>query len=102
MLVFPVLYVGLWWVTFKYLGRIFEKPNQVNAEFWFLLSFFLPLFLGFHLIALFDWVDFLGLTPVYLTGLLVFLKLAKKRWFIWNAVFAVLVHAFIIVSFIVK
>lgn len=100
LLVFPVLYLGLWWVSFKYLARIFNKPNQVNAEFWFLLSFFLPLFLGFHLIALFDWVDMMGLAPIYLTGLIVFLKLSKNRWFVVNLVLSFVFHAFFILSLV--
>lgn len=100
LLIFPVLYAGLWWVTFKYLARIFDKPNQVNAEFWFLLSFFLPLFLGFHLTAMFDWVDMMGLAPIYLTGLIVFLKLSKPRWFVVNTVFAILFHIVFIISLV--
>ncbi|MDA3891915.1 MAG: glycosyltransferase family 39 protein [Salinivirgaceae bacterium] len=98
IIIFPVLYIGLWWVTFKYLARIFEKPNQVNPEFWFLLSFFLPLFIGFHLIALFDWVDSFGLIPIYLTGFIVLLKLAKKRWFIWSLAFSFIAHLLLVLG----
>jgi len=96
ILIFPVLYIGLWWVTFKYFGRIFKKPNQINSEFWFLLSFFLPLFLGFHLISLFSWVDFLGLIPVYITGMIVLLKLIKTRWIYWSLGFSISCHLLLI------
>lgn len=92
ILVFPILYIGLWWITLKYFGRIFNKPNQVNPEFWFLLSFFLPAFLGFHLISLFSWVDFLGLIPIYITGMIVLLKLIKKRWMYWSLGFSIIIH----------
>lgn len=92
LMIFPVLFVGLWWLTFKYIGRIFEKPNQVNAEFWFLLAFFLPLFLGFHIVSMFDWVDFFGLAPIYIIGCIVFFKLAKIRWLRLNLIFALVIH----------
>jgi len=96
-LIFPVLYIGLWWVTFKYFGRFFEKPNQVNPELWFMLSFFLPLFIGFHLIAIFSWVDILGMIPVYISGMIVLLKLIKKRWLYWAIGFSVFAHLALLV-----
>lgn len=99
LLIFPVLYIGLWWVTFKYFGRIFKKPNQINSEFWFLLSFFLPLFVGFHLIALFSNVDYLGLIPVYISGMIVLLKLIKRRWILWSFAFSIIIHAVLIYRF---
>jgi len=92
ILIFPVLYIGLWWVTLKYFGRIFKKPNQVNAELWFMFAFFLPLFLGFHMISFFSRVDFLGLIPVYISGFVVLLKLIKKRWYHWSVGFSILGH----------
>jgi len=100
VLIFPVLYIGLWWVTFKYFGRIFKKPNQINSEFWFLLSFFLPLFLGFHLISFFSWVDFLGLIPVYITGLILLLKLIKTRWIYWSIGFSIALHFLLLMAII--
>ena len=96
ILILPVLYLGLWWVTLKYFGRIFKKPNQVNPEFWFLLSFFLPLFLGFHLISFFSWVDFLGLIPAYFTGMIVLLKLIKTRWMYWSLGLTIAAHLLLI------
>ncbi len=92
IMIFPVLYIGLWWVTFKYFGRIFKKPNQVNAEFWFMFAFFLPLFLGFHMISFFSRVDFLGLIPVFVSGFVVLLRLIKKRWYYWSLGFSILGH----------
>lgn len=102
LLIFPILYAGLWWVAFKYLTRIFNKPNQINPELWFLLSFFLPLFFGFHLIALFDWVDMFGLIPIYLTGLIVFLKLSKPRWFKVSLIISIVFHLFFLITVFIK
>ena len=92
IMIFPILYIGLWWVTFKYFGRIFKKPNQVNAELWFMFAFFLPLFLGFHMISFFSRVDFLGLIPVFVSGFVVLLKLIKKRWYYWSIGFSAAAH----------
>ncbi len=100
VLIYPVLYIGLWWVTLKYFGRFFKKPNQVNPEFWFLLSFFLPAFLGFHMISFFTWVDYLGLIPVYTTGMIVLLKLIKNRWFYWSLGFSIVVHVILLAGLI--
>ncbi len=97
LLIFPILYIGLWWVTFKYFGRIFKKPNQVNPELWFLFAFFIPLFTGFHLISVFGHVDFLGLIPVYIPGMIVLLKLIKRPWMIWSFGFSIISHLWIII-----
>ncbi len=96
ILIFPILYIGLWWVTFKYFGRIFKKPNQVNSELWFLFAFFIPLFTGFHLISIFGHVDFFGLIPIYIPGMIVLLKLIKKPWMAWSFGFSIISHLWLV------
>lgn len=83
-LLMPVLFVGLWWLLFKYFGRIINKPNQVNSEFWFLLCFFIPMYLGVYIIAFFYSIPAEQLIPIYLIGLVIFGKLMKRRWVFWH------------------
>ncbi len=80
----PVLFIGFWWLFFKYFGRIINKPNQVNPEFWFLLCFFIPMFLGVYVISFFYSMPIDQLLPIYLVGLIIFGKLMKKRWLYWH------------------
>lgn len=97
-LLLPVVFVGLWWVMFRYFGRIFKKPNQVNPELWFLISFFAPLFLGFYVISFFLWVKLNWLMPAYITGIILLSRFLKLKWIKWHLVFSIVFHALVIIE----
>ncbi|MBI9066433.1 MAG: glycosyltransferase family 39 protein [Salinivirgaceae bacterium] len=99
----PVLFVAIWWVVIKYVKRIFKKPNQINPEIWFLLSFLLPMFIGFYILSFFLWVKMNWLFPTYITGIILVGKLIKEKWIKWQIVASVILHIlfFIQVAFYV-
>jgi len=80
----PVLFVGLWWLFGKYLWRIVTKPNQTNAEMWFLFSFFFPTFIGIYLVSIFGEVKYNWLIPTYITGIIMIAKILNERWQKWH------------------
>jgi len=94
-LLLPIVFIGLWWVMFKYFGRIFKKPNQINPELWFLLSFFVPLFLGFYTVSCFYWVKLNWLMPTYISGIVIMGKFIKYRWMKWHLAFSILFHVLV-------
>ena len=92
IILMPVLFVGLWWLFGKYLWRIVTKPNQTNPEIWFLLSFFLPTFIGVYLVSIFGEVKYNWLIPTYITGVIMLARFLNLRWQKWNWYCVVAVH----------
>lgn len=84
IILMPVLFVGLWWLFGKYLWRIVTKPNQINPEMWFLLSFFLPIFIGVYLVSIFGEVKYNWLIPTYITGIIMMARFLNLRWQKWH------------------
>jgi 4-amino-4-deoxy-L-arabinose transferase-like glycosyltransferase len=96
----PVGFIGLWWIVFRYFGRIFKKPNQINPELWFLLSFFLPMFLGFYMISFFYWVKLNWLMPAYITGLIFLARFIHLKWIKWQLMLSVLFHVIVMIEIV--
>lgn len=84
IILMPVLFVGLWWLFGKYMWRIVTKPNQTNPEMWFLLSFFLPTFIGVYLVSIFGEVKYNWLIPTYITGIIMVARFLNLRWQKWH------------------
>jgi len=99
-LLLPIVYVGLWWIMFRYFGRIFKKPNQINPELWFLFSFFIPMFIGFYMISFFYWIKLNWLMPTYITGIIILGKFIREKWIKWHLLFSALFHVIIIIEVI--
>ena len=92
IILMPVLFVGLWWLFGKYIWRIVTKPNQTNPEIWFLLSFFLPTFIGVYLVSIFGEVKYNWLIPTYITGIIMLARFLNLRWQKWNWYCVVAIH----------
>lgn len=92
IILMPILFVGLWWVTGKYLLRIITKPNQINPEMWFLYCFFMPIFVGVYLVSIFGEVKYNWLIPTYITGIIMMARLLKKRWQKWHWACTIAIH----------
>lgn len=99
-LLVPIGFVGIWWIISRYFGRIFKKPNQINPELWFLLSFFLPMFLGFYMISFFYWVKLNWLMPAYITGLIFLARFINKKWIKWQIIISLLFHVIVMIEVI--
>ncbi len=84
LLLLPILFFGFWWVAIKYVIRIFSKPNQINAQVWFLLSFYLPMFVGYYVLLPFNQLHLDWLLPAYFTGIVILGKFIKLRWLKWH------------------
>jgi 4-amino-4-deoxy-L-arabinose transferase-like glycosyltransferase len=100
LLLLPIIYVGLWWIMFRYFGRIFKKPNQINPELWFLFSFFLPMFIGFYMVSFFYWVKLNCLMPTYITGIIILGKFIREKWIKWHILISAVFHILIMVEVI--
>lgn len=93
IILMPILFAGLWWLFGKYLWRIITKPNQTNAEMWFLFSFFMPTFLGVYLVSIFGEVKYNWLIPTYITGMVMMARLLNEKWRKWHWIATVAIHA---------
>ncbi|MCK9205747.1 MAG: glycosyltransferase family 39 protein [Salinivirgaceae bacterium] len=99
-LLLPIVFIGLWWVMFRYFGRIFKKPNQVNPEIWFLISFFVPMFIGFYMLSFFLWVKLNWLMPTYISGLILFGIFINEKWLKWHYAWSIALHVVMMVEII--
>ncbi|MBT8180878.1 MAG: glycosyltransferase family 39 protein, partial [Eudoraea sp.] len=66
----PILFFTIATITYKYLKKIIFKFKLPSQKSLFLLSFFIPVFLGFFLISPFYWVKLNWMMPAYITGII--------------------------------
>ncbi|MCF6213257.1 MAG: glycosyltransferase family 39 protein [Flavobacteriaceae bacterium] len=92
LILIPVLFIFIVILTFKTLKKHLLKWQLPKAPNLFLLSFFLPTFLGFFAISLFYWVKINWLMPGYISGLIFASIYISKKWIKLNTVLAILIH----------
>lgn len=97
-LLVPILFIGLWWIAFKYFNRLFKRPNQINPEIWFLISFFFPMYLGFYMLSFFLWVKLNWLMPTYISGIIILGIFFQPKWIKWHYLFSVLFHLLMVIE----
>ncbi|MFI5124962.1 MAG: hypothetical protein ACHQDF_06525, partial [Chitinophagales bacterium] len=79
-----------------FLYRLFRKYRwkfaRIPDDLLFLLSFFIPLFLGFLFISFFYWVKLNWLMPAYVTGIIWICRYWNKKWIRIQLIFSLVLH----------
>lgn len=88
----PVLFFSLVVMLFKTVRRVFRHPRRISAAHLFLLSFFVPLFLGFFAISPLYWIKLNWMMPAYLTGIIWVCTYFTDRWLKVQYIFSFVVH----------
>jgi 4-amino-4-deoxy-L-arabinose transferase-like glycosyltransferase len=86
----PILFFTIATITYKYLKKIIYRFKLPSQKTLFLLSFFIPVFLGFFLISPFYWVKLNWMMPAYITGIIlvtIFVSLKMRNYQIGFSVF---------------
>ena len=100
LILLPPLFIFLVIITFKNLKKHLLKWCFPEDKQLFLLSFFLPTFLGFFAISLFYWVKINWLMPGYITGVVFASIYISRKWLKTNLIFAVIFHLLIAIEVI--
>jgi len=81
LLIYPVVFILLSVLVFKYTKRFLIKFKLPATPVLFLLSFCIPTFLGFFLLSPLYWIKINWLVPSYITGIILIAMIYKLRWF---------------------
>ena len=90
IILLPILFFVMAIIGFKFLKKIIYKFKLPSQKTLFLLSFFIPVFLGFFLISPFYWVKLNWIMPAYITGIIlvtIFLSPKMRNYQIGFSVF---------------
>ncbi len=66
----PILFFSFFYFIYRLIRKYGLKFTRIPDDQLFLLSFFVPLFLGFLFISLFYWVKLNWMMPAYITGII--------------------------------
>lgn len=92
LIVTPPLFIFIAILTFKTIKKQLLKWRFPEDKKLFLLSFFIPTFLGFFAISLFYWVKINWLMPGYIAGFIFASIYISKKWIKINTWFAIVLH----------
>lgn len=92
LIVIPPLFIFIAILTFKTIKKQLLKWHFPEDKNLFLLSFFLPTFLGFFAISFFYWVKINWLMPGYIAGFIFASIYISKKWVKVNLWFSLVLH----------
>lgn len=88
----PILFFSLVYFIYRLVKRYYYRILKIPSSNLFLLSFFLPVFLGFFLLSVFYWVKLNWMMPAYLTGIIWLSIYLKQKWVKAQLIFSAVVH----------
>lgn len=88
----PVLFFSLFYFLFKFLKKSRWRFFIISQKNLFLLSFFLPLFLGFILLSFIYWIKLNWIMPAYVSGIIWVSGYISKKWIRYQVIFSAVIH----------
>ncbi len=88
----PILFFSLIYFIVRVCKKYRFGINRIPGDQLFLLSFFIPLFLGFFAISFFYWVKLNWMMPSYITGIIWVARFWNKKWLKYQLVLSLIVH----------
>ncbi|CAL1519849.1 glycosyltransferase family 39 protein [Chitinophaga sp. MM2321] len=96
----PVLLVALFYYLYKAARKYGWRIMQIPADKLFLLSFFLPVFLGFLLLSPVYWVKLNWMMPAYITGIIWVSTWLGMKYIRWQWIVSLVIHLALAVEII--
>jgi len=96
----PLLFFSLVYFIFRFCKKYGIRFTRIPADQLFLLSFFIPLFLGFFFISFFYWVKLNWMMPAYITGIIWVSRYWNKKWVRFQLIFSLILHLLLSVEII--
>ncbi|MBS1567108.1 MAG: glycosyltransferase family 39 protein [Bacteroidetes bacterium] len=88
----PILFFTLCFSLYKAIRKYGRRPAAMDAKQLFLLSFFLPVFIGFLCISVIYWVKLNWMMPAYITGIIWVSSRFNMKWIRIQLIFSLAVH----------
>jgi 4-amino-4-deoxy-L-arabinose transferase-like glycosyltransferase len=88
----PILLFSFFYLLYRLIRKYKWKFALIPDGQLFLLSFFVPLFLGFLFLSFFYWVKINWMMPAYISGIIWLCRYWKKKWIRIQLVFSLILH----------
>jgi 4-amino-4-deoxy-L-arabinose transferase-like glycosyltransferase len=91
-LLVPVLFFSLFTMLWSLYKKYRFKVSKIPSQQLFLLSFFVPVFIGFLFISIFYWVKINWMMPAYITGIILVSTYIKQKWVNYQLIGSLVIH----------
>jgi 4-amino-4-deoxy-L-arabinose transferase-like glycosyltransferase len=88
----PFLLFSFFYFLYRLIRKYKWKFYRIPDDQLFLLSFFVPLFLGFLCLSFFYWVKINWMMPAYISGIIWLCRYWNKRWIQAQLIFSLILH----------
>jgi hypothetical protein len=88
----PILFFSFFYFLYRLIRKYGLKFTRIPDDKLFLLSFFVPLFLGFLFISPFYWIKLNWMMPAYISGIIWICRYWNRRWIRMQIIFSVMLH----------
>jgi 4-amino-4-deoxy-L-arabinose transferase-like glycosyltransferase len=96
----PFLFFSLVYFVYRYCRKYGIRVARIPTDQLFLLSFYIPLFLGFFFISFFYWVKLNWMMPAYISGIIWISRFWNKKWIRNQLIFSLAIHLLLAVEII--
>jgi 4-amino-4-deoxy-L-arabinose transferase-like glycosyltransferase len=96
----PILFFFLLYFIYRMTVKYGFRFTRIPVDQLFLLSFFIPLFLGFLSISFIYWVKINWMMPAYITGIIWVGRFWNKKWLRYQLIFSIIFHLVMAVEII--
>jgi 4-amino-4-deoxy-L-arabinose transferase-like glycosyltransferase len=96
----PFLFFSLVYFIYRICRKYGWRIMQIPADQLFLLSFFIPLFIGFFSLSFIYWVKLNWMMPAYITGIIWVARYWNRKWIRYQLIFSLIVHLALVVEII--
>ncbi len=92
ILLLPILFSVIVVLTLKYIKKIIIKFNIPSDKTLFLLTFFIPTFVGFFSLTFIYWVKLNWMMPSYITGIILASIFFSKKLLNYQVILSIILH----------
>ncbi len=91
-LLMPILLFSFFYFLYRIIRKYKLQISHIPDDQLFLLSFFVPLFLGFLCLSFFYWVKINWMMPAYVSGIIWLCRYWNKKWIRIQLIFSLILH----------
>jgi Dolichyl-phosphate-mannose-protein mannosyltransferase len=88
----PFLFISFVYFIIRIWRKYGISFSRIPVDQLFLLSFFIPLFIGFFLISFIYWVKLNWMMPAYITGIIWVSRFWNTKWVRYQLRFSIILH----------
>ena len=96
----PFLFFSFVYFIYRICRKYGIRFGSMPSDQLFLLSFFIPLFLGFLSISFVYWVKLNWMMPAYITGIIWVCRYWNLKWIRYQLIFSIVLHVLLAIEII--